>query len=140
MQINEVVQKVDLSKRAVKYYEEQGLLTVEKDTNGYRNYSEDNIVTLKKISVYRKLGIGIKDIKKLQDGNNKEILENIYRDKERELEKQNEELNALRIFIQQGDGWPVYTLYFVMHFLRIWIIGRFDLEKNVLHTMSCMVK
>ena len=82
MQINEVVQKVDLSKRAVKYYEEQGLLTVEKDTNGYRNYSEDNIVTLKKISVYRKLGIGIKDIKKLQDGNNKEILENIYRDKE----------------------------------------------------------
>ena len=33
MQINEVVQKVDLSKRAVKYYEEQGLLTVEKDTN-----------------------------------------------------------------------------------------------------------
>ena len=49
---------------------------------------------MKKISVYRKLGIGIKDIKKLQDGNNKEILENIYRDKERELEKQNEELNA----------------------------------------------
>ena len=110
MQINEVVQKVDLSKRAVKYYEEQGLLTVEKDTNGYRNYSEDNIVTLKKISVYRKLGIGIKDIKKLQDGNNKEILENIYRDKERELEKQNEELNALRIFIQQGDVEPVYQL------------------------------
>lgn len=34
----------------------------------------------------------------------------------------------------------MYTLYFVMHFLRIWIIGRFDLEKNVLHTMSCMVK
>lgn len=110
MQINEVVQKVDLSKRAVKYYEEQGLLTVEKDTNGYRNYSEDNIVTLKKISVYRKLGIGIKDIKKLQDGNNKEILENIYRDKERELEKQNEELNALRIFIQQGDVEPASRL------------------------------
>ncbi len=30
MRINEVVQQVNLSKRAVKYYEEQGLLEVEK--------------------------------------------------------------------------------------------------------------
>lgn len=110
MQINEVIQKVDLSKRAVKYYEEQGLLTVAKGANGYRNYSDDNIVTLKKISVYRKLGIGIKDIKELLNGNNKELLESIYRDKEKELEKQAEELNALKIFIRQGDVEPVYQM------------------------------
>ena len=40
MQINEVIQKVDLTKRAIKYYEEQGLISVNKDKNGYRNYSE----------------------------------------------------------------------------------------------------
>lgn len=110
MQINEVIQKVDLSKRAVKYYEEQGLLTVAKDANGYRNYSDDNIVTLKKISVYRKLGIGIKDIKELLGGNNKELLESIYRDKEKEVEKQAEELNALKIFIRESDVEPIYQI------------------------------
>lgn len=110
MQINEVINKVDLSKRAVKYYEEQGLLTVAKDANGYRNYSEDNILTLKKISVYRKLGIGIKDIKELLNGNNKELLENIYREKAKELERQTGELGALRAFIQQGDVEVIYQM------------------------------
>ena len=62
MQINEVIQKVDLTKRAIKYYEEQGLISVNKDKNGYRNYSEEDVKTLKEISVYRKLGISIKDI------------------------------------------------------------------------------
>ena len=30
MRLNDVIQKVDLSKRAVKYYEEQGLLQIKK--------------------------------------------------------------------------------------------------------------
>ena len=41
MQINEVIQQVDLTKRAIKYYEEQGLLSVHKDKNGYRNYTKE---------------------------------------------------------------------------------------------------
>ena len=110
MQINEVITKVDLSKRAVKYYEEQGLLVVVKDANGYRNYSEENIITLKKISVYRKLGIGIKDIKELLDGNNRELLENIYHEKAEALERQSEELEALRRFIQKGDVDAIYQV------------------------------
>ena len=63
MQINEVIQQVDLTKRAIKYYEEQGLLSVNKDENGYRNYTKEDVALLKEISVYRKLGISIKDIK-----------------------------------------------------------------------------
>lgn len=65
MRINDVVQKVDLSKRAVKYYEEQGLLQIKKDENGYRNYTENDVKILKEISVYRKLGISIADIRLL---------------------------------------------------------------------------
>ena len=110
MQINEVIQKVDLSKRAVKYYEEQGLLAVEKDANGYRNYSEENILTLKKISVYRKLGISIKDIKELLNGNNKELLQNIYCQKEKENARQKEELDALKAFIQHDDVDIIYEM------------------------------
>ena len=65
MLLNEIIKEVGMTKRAVKYYEEKGLLTVNKDNNGYRNYSNQDVDTLKKISVYRKLGIGIKDIQKL---------------------------------------------------------------------------
>lgn len=65
MKINDVIKQVDLTKRAIKYYEEKGLLHVAKDTNGYRNYTEENIETLKTISVYRKLGLSLNNIYRL---------------------------------------------------------------------------
>ena len=78
MLLNEIVKEVGMTKRAIKYYEEKGLLTVNKDNNGYRNYSNQDVDTLKKISVYRKLGMGIKDIQKLLKTDNKSILLHIY--------------------------------------------------------------
>ena len=60
MLLNEIINEVGMTKRAVKYYEEKGLLSVDKDNNGYRNYTAQDVETLKKISVYRKLGISIK--------------------------------------------------------------------------------
>ena len=108
MQLNEVILRVDLSKRAVKYYEEQGLLSVAKDSNGYRNYSEENIHTLKEIAVYRRLGIGIADIRRLLDTGDFELLEKIYREKAESLKLQQGELDALRAFIQDRDVEAVY--------------------------------
>ena len=108
MQINEVTQRVDLSKRAIKYYEEQGLLTVAKDSNGYRNYSEENIAVLKEISVYRKLGIGIHDIRTLLKTGDRQMLENIYKEKAAGLEQQQGELEALRTFIRDNDVDAIY--------------------------------
>ena len=52
MLLNEIINEVGMTKRAVKYYEEKGLLSVDKDSNGYRNYSAQDVETLKKISVY----------------------------------------------------------------------------------------
>lgn len=104
MRINEVIQLVPLSKRAVKYYEEQGLLHVEKDMNGYRNYSEDNIQRLKEISVYRKLGINIRDIKTLLDSDDKTLLEQIYQEKLNSHQAEKEELDALDAFIRNHDA------------------------------------
>ena len=103
MRINDVVQKVDLSKRAVKYYEEQGLLQIKKDENGYRNYTENDVKILKEISVYRKLGISIADIRLLLEKKDTQILEKILREKESELSDRKEELEALRSFIRSKD-------------------------------------
>lgn len=45
MKLQEVAQQVQMTKRAIKYYEEKGLLHVEKDENGYRRYTEEHIAT-----------------------------------------------------------------------------------------------
>ena len=49
MLLNEIINEVGMTKRAVKYYEEKGLLSVDKDNNGYRNYTAQDVETLKKI-------------------------------------------------------------------------------------------
>ena len=104
MLLNEIIKEVGMTKRAVKYYEEKGLLTVNKDNNGYRNYSKQDVDTLKKISVYRKLGISIKDIQKLLKTDNKSILLHIYQEKLQEHVLQDYELKALKQFIDDGNA------------------------------------
>ena len=102
MLLNEIIKEVGMTKRAVKYYEEKGLLSVDKDSNGYRNYSMQDVKTLKKISVYRKLGIGIKDIQTLLEKDDKSILLRIYQEKLQEKILQDSELEALKQFIDDG--------------------------------------
>lgn len=104
MLLNEIVKEVGMTRRAIKYYEEKGLLSVKKDANGYRNYTPADMETLKKISVYRKLGIGIDDIKKLLETDDKKILLNIYRRKLQEKQLQESELEALKDFIDNGNS------------------------------------
>ena len=110
MQINEVIQKVDLTKRAIKYYEEQGLISVNKDKNGYRNYSEEDVKTLKEISVQRKLGISIKDIKVLLNTKDKQLLENIYKEKLSKIKENQKEIDSLRKFIDNDNVEEIYNI------------------------------
>ncbi|MBO5166518.1 MAG: MerR family transcriptional regulator [Lachnospiraceae bacterium] len=67
MKINEVEQSIGITKKNIRFYEEQGLLTPSRNSaNGYRDYSETDVDTLRQIKLLRKLGIPIEDIKKLQ--------------------------------------------------------------------------
>ena len=108
MKINEVIQQVDLTKRAIKYYEEQGLLSINKDENSYRNYTEEDINILKEISVYRKLGISIKDIKTLLEKKDDQLLNNIYKEKINKLEEYKNEAELLKKFIDNNDVDDIY--------------------------------
>ncbi len=65
MLINEVSKITGLTKKAIEYYMLQGLITPSVLENGYRDYSQENVDQLAKISVLRKLGIGIEDIRKV---------------------------------------------------------------------------
>lgn len=104
MLLSEIIKEVGMTKRAVKYYEEKGLLSVGKDRNGYRNYTQQDVEILKKISVYRKLGISIKDIQKLLGSDDKDILLRIYQEKLQEKTLQESELEALKQFIDDGNA------------------------------------
>ncbi|MEE1411681.1 MAG: MerR family transcriptional regulator [Bulleidia sp.] len=103
MLVNEILKEVGMTRRAIKYYEEKGLLSIKKDTNGYRNYTDEDVKVLKKISVYRKLGIRIEDIKKLLENNDKGILLSVYNQKLQEKQLQESELEALKDFIDNGN-------------------------------------
>lgn len=104
MKINEAAEQAGLSKRAIKYYEEQGLLHIRKDTNGYRNYTDEDINTLKEISVYRKLGIGISSIRTLLSGADTQLLEHIYEEKKALSLENQKELEALRQFMTDNNA------------------------------------
>lgn len=104
MLLNEIIEEVGMTKRAVKFYEEKGLLTVQKDSNGYRNYTDQDVEILKRISVYRKLGIGIKDIQRILSGEDESILLSIYQEKLNEHKLRDEEIKALREFIDDRDA------------------------------------
>ncbi len=71
MFINEVENIVKLSKKAIRYYEQEGLVRPKRnDNNDYRLYSEDDINRLKVIKFLRELGVPISELKKL---NNQEL-------------------------------------------------------------------
>ena len=68
MKINEVVKITGLTKKAIRLYEERGLITVVRSENGYRDYSENDIKLLEQIKLLRTAGVSIIDIKLLFSG------------------------------------------------------------------------
>lgn len=66
MKIGEVVEYTGLTRKAVNYYEEQGLITPSpcKDNN-YREYSREDVDRLVQISVLRQIDVPIRDIKSI---------------------------------------------------------------------------
>ena len=69
MKINEMEKIVGISKKNIRFYEEQGLLRPGRNRdNGYRDYSDEDITALYQIKFLRKLGIPIEEIRLLQSG------------------------------------------------------------------------
>ena len=69
MKINQVEQTVGITKKNIRFYEQEGLLTPTRIANGYRDYSSEDVETLRQIKLLRKLDIPIEEIKRLQNGN-----------------------------------------------------------------------
>lgn len=70
MKINEVEQAIGITKKNIRFYEQEGLLNPSRNlSNGYRDYSEGDLETLRQIKLLRKLDIPLEEIRRLQSGN-----------------------------------------------------------------------
>ncbi len=69
MKINEVESLVHITKKNIRFYEEQGLLSPKRNSeNGYREYSEEDVKILQQIKLLRKLGVPIEEIRQMLNG------------------------------------------------------------------------
>lgn len=78
MLINEVCKECHVTKKAIEYYIEQGLIAPSVQENGYRNFSDKDVLCLKKISILRNLGLSVTDIRAVLSSESPMALSNIY--------------------------------------------------------------
>lgn len=96
---NEVQDKTNLSRKAIEYYEEKGLVHPKKLENGYRDYSDGDVEVLKKISLLRNVGLSISEIALYLDSK-EEVLASILRRKEHELDICKKRKNVLKLIVK----------------------------------------
>ena len=69
MKINEVEALVGITKKNIRFYEAEGLLAPRRNSdNGYRDYGEAEVETLRRIKLLRKLGFPLEEIRQMQTG------------------------------------------------------------------------
>ena len=86
MTIKEVEERTSLSRSNIRFYEKEKLIEPSRnESNGYRDYSENDVENIKKIAYLRTLGISIEDIRNIIS--EKVTLQEM-------LEKQNEVLKS----------------------------------------------
>jgi len=89
MLINEVSKITNLTKKAIEYYTLQGLISPNVLENGYRDFNKNDIERLNKISVLRKLGISMEEIKMILSDESRSTLQTISVRKELSLQREN---------------------------------------------------
>lgn len=69
MKINEVESLVGITKKNIRFYEDQGLLSPKRNSeNSYREYGDEEVRTLLRIKLLRKLGVPIEEIRHMLSG------------------------------------------------------------------------
>ena len=91
MTIKDVEERTGLSRSNIRFYEKEKLIEPSRnESNGYRDYSENDVENIKKIAYLRTLGISVEDIRNIIS--EKVTLQEM-------LEKQKEVLKNSRIFL-----------------------------------------
>lgn len=100
MTIKEVEQITGLTRSNIRFYEKEKLISPERNaSNGYREYSEEDIKTIKKVAYLRTLGISVEDIRRISS---KEAdLYDVVKAQRQSLDKQLSELENAKIMCER---------------------------------------
>jgi DNA-binding transcriptional MerR regulator len=68
VKIKDVETATELPRANIRFYEKEGLLHPVRSENNYREYTDEDVEILKKISLLRRVGLSIEDLKALFAG------------------------------------------------------------------------
>lgn len=103
MLINEVCRECNLTKKAVEYYTEQGLIRPDITENGYRRFSDADVLKLRRIAVLRGLGFSVPEIRTSLDDDSRAAIYDILNRKELEIVELQTKLALIKQLANGGD-------------------------------------
>ena len=65
MRIGELARRTGLAPSRIRFYERVGLLTVERQANGYRSYSEEAVLALRLVTTAQRAGFSLDELRAL---------------------------------------------------------------------------
>lgn len=108
MQISEAGRKSRLTKKAIEYYIEQKLIDPQIQENGYRTFSEKDIEQLKKISILRRIGLSVQELKEILDQQDRKTMDQLIEKKKLKLKEQ-ERKNELFEQLAATQDWDTIS-------------------------------
>ena len=99
MKIKQVEELVGITKKNIRFYEDQGLLEVKRAENGYREYSLNDVKRLQEIRLLRKLAIPIEDMRHMYTG--QKSLRSCLEYQVEEMERQKKNLVQVQAFCEE---------------------------------------
>lgn len=103
MLINEVCKECNLTKKAVEYYTEQGLIQPRITENGYRQFSETDALKLKRIAVLRGLGFSVPEIRTILENDSRTAIYDVLNRKELEIVELQTKQALIKQLAESGD-------------------------------------
>ena len=108
MYIHEAAERAGTTKKAIEYYCMKGLLSPRVSENGYKDFSEEDVACLKKISLLRNLGVSVEDIRELLSGKDDTALRRTIEKQETILRRRKEQNEMLKELEASQDWDAVY--------------------------------
>ena len=107
MDIRQIEEASGMPRANIRFYENEGLLNPQRRPNGYRDYSDEDVETLKKIKLLRRLGLSVDTIRLIQQG--QESLSYALEQAEADLDEQEaESRRAKEVCHEMRRGYESY--------------------------------
>lgn len=118
MTIKEIEALTGMKRANIRFYESEGLLNPQRDENGYRNYSEADVETLRRIRLLRTLRMPLPEIKALHTG--ERTLSPALEELLNTLNQEQEQLSSIqRVCTAMQEDGAQYSTLDTTHYLNL---------------------